>query len=44
MPESLDILAAVGGLKPRFRAFRLVLLVEAGTQRNCRCNDSVLTA
>ncbi len=31
MPEFLDILAVVGGRAPRFRSFRLVLLVEAGT-------------
>lgn len=31
MPESLDILAVVQGLEPRFRSLRLVLLIEAGT-------------
>ena len=31
MPEYLAILAVVGGLDPRFRSLRLVLLIEAGT-------------
>jgi hypothetical protein len=31
MPECLDIQVAVGGQKPDSRAFRLVMLVEAGT-------------
>ncbi len=31
MPECLDILVVVQGLKPHFRALRLVILVEAGT-------------
>ena len=31
MPEFLDIQAAVLGLKRRFRALRLVMLIETGT-------------